>query len=279
MSHRRAAPRRAAACAAALGAAALAAACAPAEGGLLGDVSDGSVTVGTTLDVPGLAGRDPGGRLDGLDIALAEEVLKRVADQLGEEEPQITWQPLAATDRDNALRGGEIDVITGAFAPDAAANPAVALAGPYLEAQPAYLGRAGELSGPADAAGETWCVVAGSPEVAEVVSGPRPGRVLELASTRDCVESVRRGTVALVVADAARLSGFERLAPESLETGRFDGTKPVAYGLAVPAGDDDAKAALDRALREIEADGTLSRLVAEHLPGAEGVSAAAPGEE
>ena len=63
---------------------------ASADGGLLGQIEAGNVTLGTKYDQPGLGLREADGSMTGLDVDVITYVVNHIADENSWEHPEIT---------------------------------------------------------------------------------------------------------------------------------------------------------------------------------------------
>src|SRR5699024_7981550 len=111
-----------------------------------GDGGGDGVRIGIKYDQPGLGFREGGGDPTGFDV----EVAKYVADELGYSEDQIEWVQTPSANRENALEGGEVDMIIATYSITDERNDRVDFTGLFFVAGQDLLVRAddSEISGP-----------------------------------------------------------------------------------------------------------------------------------
>lgn len=275
------APAALVACVAAL--AALTACAEEPEDALLADMRAGTVAVGVKYDQPGLGLRDPDGTMRGLDVEIADRVLRHVAEDHGWDAPRITWTETPTGRRETSLRQGRVNMVVASYTINEERARSVQFAGPYLLTHQALLVEVGsDVDGLEDLEGRTLCSVTGSTPAQTVQQEIPEVRLRELPTYSDCVSALRSGEVDAVTTDAAVLAGYADQQPSRLrvtELHRRNSDEPLSverYGIGLDPGDKAGAQAVDEALREMRDNGEIAELIEENLGDAPGVSPAGP---
>ena len=82
---------------------------------LVGQIESGSITLGTKFDQPGLGLRTPDGTMSGLDVDVAQEVVKRIAEERGVAVPDIEWRETPSAQRETLISNGTVAMITATY--------------------------------------------------------------------------------------------------------------------------------------------------------------------
>ncbi|WP_007023823.1 glutamate ABC transporter substrate-binding protein [Saccharomonospora iraqiensis] len=221
-----------------------------AEDSIVTRASDtGSVTIGIRIDQPGLSERTVDGRIVGFDA----DVARFVAEELGVAAEDIVWRETVAAERESALSSGSVDMVVAAYSITDSRRQEVSFAGPYYETgQDVLVHSATEtISGTAELRGRTLCSPSGSTSSDTVRE--RFGdavTLVEYTRVSECVTALLAGRVDAVTTDAAILAGHAAQHPELL---RVSGMRlsTERYGVGLPRGDTDARAAVTAALRRM----------------------------
>lgn len=217
-------------------------ACAPSQSGDEGGGDGGgesggeSLRIGIKFDQPGLGFREGDGDPTGFDV----EVAKYVAGELGYGEDQIEWVQTPSANRENALEGGEVDMILASYSITDERDERVDFAGPYFVAGQDLLVRADdtEITGPDALDGKNLCSVTGSTSAQKIKDEYSAGvELVEQGGYAECVTYLESGQVDAVTTDDIILAG---LAATPENTGKFKvvgNTFSVErYGVGIPTG-------------------------------------------
>lgn len=204
------------------------------EGG--GDGGGDGVRIGIKYDQPGLGFREGDGDPTGFDV----EVAKYVADELGYSEDQIEWVQTPSANRENALEGGEVDMIIATYSITDERKERVDFAGPYFVAGQDLLVRAddSEITGPEALDGKNLCSVTGSTSAQKIKDEYAEGvQLVEQGGYAECVTYLESGQVDAVTTDDIILAG---LAATPENSGKFKVVgNPFSverYGVGIPSG-------------------------------------------
>ncbi|WP_193103277.1 glutamate ABC transporter substrate-binding protein [Brachybacterium sp. FME24] len=218
-------------------------ACSPSQsGGGEGGESDAgggdSVRIGIKYDQPGLGFREGDGDPTGFDV----EVAKYVAGELGYTDDQIEWVQTPSANRENALEGGEVDMILASYSITPERDERVDFAGPYFVAGQDLLVRAGEtdITGPETLDGKNLCSVTGSTSAQAIKDDYSEGvELVEQGGYAECVTYLESGQVDAVTTDDIILAGLAAT-PENSEKFEVVGNPFTVerYGVGIPTGSD-----------------------------------------
>ncbi|WP_019819072.1 glutamate ABC transporter substrate-binding protein [Saccharomonospora saliphila] len=223
----------------------------------------GSLTIGIRIDQPGLSERTVDGRIVGFDA----DVARFVAGELGVEPEDIVWEETVPAERESALSTGAVDLVVAAYSITEERSRSVAFAGPYFETGQDVLVRraAPEITDASQLRGRTLCASSGSTstDTAEKRFGGAV-RLVEYTRVSECVTALLAGRVDAVTTDAAILAGYVARNPELL---RLAGLRlsTERYGVGLPLGDDDARAAVEAAIDRMISSGSWRVSVRRHL--------------
>jgi glutamate transport system substrate-binding protein len=219
-------------------------ACSPSETGggetaggeSTGAGSGDSVRIGIKFDQPGLGFREGSNDPTGFDV----DVAKYVAGELGYSEDQIEWIQTPSANRENALEGGEVDMIFATYSITDERAQRVGFAGPYFVAGQDLLVRADdtEITGPDDLDGKNLCSVTGSTSAQKIKDEYAQNvNLVEQGGYAECVTYLESGQVDAVTTDDIILAG---LAATPENSGKFKvvgNTFTVErYGVGIPKG-------------------------------------------
>lgn len=248
-----------------------------ADGGLLGQIEAGNVTLGTKYDQPGLGLREADGSMTGLDVDVITYVVNHIADDNGWEHPEITWRETPSAQRETVLQNGEVAAIAATYSINKSRSEAVDFGGPYLLTHQALLVRSddAEITGLEALDGRILCSVTGSTP-AQKVKDTLPGVQLQEYDTySSCVEALRNGNVDALTTDATILGGYSAQSPGDFKVVELkkDGEDftDEHYGVGLKKEDPGALEAVNKALDALYSDGSFDKFVDENLDGGQGV--------
>ena len=248
-----------------------------ADGGLLGQIEAGNVTLGTKYDQPGLGLREADGSMTGLDVDVITYVVNHIADENGWEHPEITWRETPSAQRETVLQNGEVAAIAATYSINKSRSEAVDFGGPYLLTHQALLVRSddAEITSLESLDGRILCSVTGSTP-AQKVKDTLPGVQLQEYDTySSCVEALRNGNVDALTTDATILGGYSAQSPGDFKVVELkkDGEEFTNehYGVGLKKEDAGALEAVNKALDELYSDGSFDKFVDENLDGGQGV--------
>ena len=248
-----------------------------ADGGLLGQIEAGNVTLGTKYDQPGLGLREADGSMSGLDVDVITYVVNHIADENGWEHPEITWRETPSAQRETVLQNGEVAAIAATYSINKSRSEAVDFGGPYLLTHQALLVRSdnAEITGLESLDGRILCSVTGSTP-AQKVKDTLPGVQLQEYDTySSCVEALRNGNVDALTTDATILGGYSAQSPGDFKVVELkkDGEDftDEHYGVGLKKEDPGALEAVNKALDALYSDGSFDKFVDENLDGGQGV--------
>jgi len=193
-----------------LTAGAVLAGCAPRQGSLAAIRDKGVLVVGTAADYPPFEYRTADGRLDGFDIALIQEIARRL-------EVEVEFRDMEMTDLVDALAAGEVDVIIACLRPTPERDEVIDFTDPYYTSPAVFLVRtdAGiQLGEPLDVAGCRIGLRAGSSYelwAYESLLGPGlvdAGDLFVYESIGLAVDDLSAGVIDVVVTDSDRGARF-----------------------------------------------------------------------
>jgi ABC-type amino acid transport substrate-binding protein len=236
----------------------------------------GKLLVGTSSGSAPFAQQGPDFRLGGFDVALAQEIGRRLG-------LQVQVVDLAAEGLPDALQVGQVDAGVATLAASLAGTGPAESTRPYYVSAAAVLvrqdGGIDAVRGAADLAGRRVGVQQGTRFEAwaqDNLVAARQVAATDLLVYRDieqAVSDLREGRSDAVVLDSAQARRFAsqgglKVAGEGLER------SPCV--VAVPAGATRLRDEIDRVLAAIDGDGTLARLAGQYLGLGPGEVLAAP---
>jgi polar amino acid transport system substrate-binding protein len=251
----------------ALAAALLAAACsapatedptasdAPTDASLTYVTEKGSLILGLDEEFPPMGFRDDTGEIVGFDIDVAREACARLG-------VELVLQPIDWDAKELELDTKNIDCIWNGFSVNPARQEAHELSIPYLENDMALVVRSGEgIASPADLAGKSVAVQAGSSAM-DAYSASEAMASTTLVEVDDNVRALLEletlAVDAVLMDDVAARYYITKngksfaILDETLASER--------YAVGFRKGEVALKDAVDAALRELEADGTLAEI-------------------
>ncbi|MGO2791866.1 glutamate ABC transporter substrate-binding protein [Microbacterium gubbeenense] len=200
-------------------------------------VENGGPTIGVKEDQPGLGYLDvTTGERSGFDI----EIARWIAASLGFEEGDITYEPIASANREQAIMNGDIDYYVGTYSITDQRKEQIDFAGPYFETGQGFLVSADsemtEVTDVSDFNGMNVCSATGSTPIQNIKENFPEINASEYDIYSQCVEDVLSGKVDAVTTDAAILIGYAAQDPDNLKV--LDGLfTEERYGVGIPKGD------------------------------------------
>ncbi|MBN7794930.1 glutamate ABC transporter substrate-binding protein [Microbacterium esteraromaticum] len=200
-------------------------------------VERGGPIIGVKEDQPNLGYLDATtGERSGFDI----EIARWIAASLGFEEGDITYEPIASANREQALVNGDIDYYVGTYSITDSRKEQINFAGPYFVTGQGFLVSADsemtEVNDVSDFNGMTVCSATGSTPIQNIKDNYPEINTQEYDIYSQCVEDLLSGKVDAVTTDAAILIGYAAQNPDELKV--LDGLfTEERYGVGVPKGD------------------------------------------
>ncbi|MGO1801666.1 MAG: glutamate ABC transporter substrate-binding protein [Microbacteriaceae bacterium] len=200
-------------------------------------VERGGPVIGVKEDQPNLGYLDvTTGERSGFDI----EIARWIAASLGFEEGDITYEPIASANREQALVNGDIDYYVGTYSITDQRKEQIDFAGPYFVTGQGFLVGADsemtEVSDVSDFNGMTVCSATGSTPIQNIKENFPEIDTEEYDIYSQCVDDLLNGKVDAVTTDAAILIGYAAQNPDELKV--LDGLfTEERYGVGLPKGD------------------------------------------
>ncbi|GGO64632.1 ABC transporter substrate-binding protein [Microbacterium nanhaiense] len=200
-------------------------------------VENGGPTIGVKEDQPNLGYLDVTTQeRSGFDI----EIARWIAASLGFSEDQITYEPIASANREQALVNGDIDYYVGTYSITDNRKEQIDFAGPYFETGQGFLVSADsemtEVTDVSDFNGMRVCSATGSTPIQNIKENYPEIETTEYDIYSQCVEDLLSGKVDAVTTDAAILIGYAAQNPDELKV--LDGLfTEERYGVGLPKGD------------------------------------------
>ena len=200
-------------------------------------VERGGPIIGVKEDQPNLGYLDvTTGERSGFDI----EIAQWIAGSLGFSEEDITYEPIASANREQALVNGDIDYYVGTYSITDSRKEQIDFAGPYFVTGQGFLvssdSEMTEVSDVSDFNGMTVCSATGSTPIQNIKDNYPEIQTAEYDIYSQCVEDLLSGKVDAVTTDAAILIGYAAQNPDELKV--LDGLfTEERYGVGIPKGD------------------------------------------
>lgn len=200
-------------------------------------VERGGPIIGVKEDQPNLGYLDvTTGERSGFDI----EIARWIAGSLGFSEDDITYEPIASANREQALVNGDIDYYVGTYSITDNRKQQIDFAGPYFVTGQGFLvsgaSEMTEVNDVSDFNGMTVCSATGSTPIQNIKENYPEIKTVEYDIYSQCVEDVLSGKVDAVTTDAAILIGYAAQDPDNLKV--LDGLfTEERYGVGIPKGD------------------------------------------
>ncbi|MFE2362616.1 transporter substrate-binding domain-containing protein [Streptomyces virginiae] len=203
------------------------------------DVLDGDrLTIGVSLDSPGLGEADGITTLRGFESAMAPWLARR----LGFADGAILRTGLPGEERGPRLRSGQVDMVIARMEITAARKSEFVFVGPYLKSHHGILVMKTDkdVSSFKDLAGRRVCTRVSSPAEQSLV---RDNQAVAVNRNRlgKCVAALRTGSVDAVVGSQVELFGYTQKYDDlAVPPAATDGQEAGLYAVALPAGTPDA---------------------------------------
>lgn len=200
-------------------------------------VERGGPIIGVKEDQPNLGYLDATtGERSGFDI----EIARWIAASLGFEEGDISYEPIASANREQALVNGDIDYYVGTYSITDSRKEQIDFAGPYFVTGQGFLVAADsemtEVTDVSDFNGMTVCSATGSTPISNIKENYPEINTEEYDVYSACVEDLISGKVDAVTTDAAILIGYAAQYPDDVKV--LDGLfTEERYGVGLPKGD------------------------------------------
>ncbi|TGB07108.1 glutamate ABC transporter substrate-binding protein [Streptomyces palmae] len=229
-----------------------------------GEPSGGKkITIGVKTDQPGLGFRTPEGRYKGFDIDVATYIAKA----LGHAPGDIEWTAVPSSQREAALRNGEVDLVVATYTRNEERAKRVDFAGPYLRAHQGLLLPADGPSVrlPEDLDGKRVCAVTGSTAGLNLRTRFAPAAQLqERATYTQCLDDLTAGSVDAVSSDDAILAGYAADRPSEFKLADLKLTDELYY-VGLPKGS-ALKGKVQQSLKKMVSDGSWNKSLRQNLP-------------
>ncbi|MEX3504630.1 glutamate ABC transporter substrate-binding protein [Corynebacterium sp. LK2510] len=200
------------------------------------------------------------GELRGFEIDLAREIAR---DIFGDP-TKVDFRFVESSKRVASLDDATVDIIVRTMSITPERVERVEFSTPYLTSSVRLLTRLdGDISGPADAAGATICVVDGTNLVELARSVAPDSKILRTRSWSDCLMASQLYQSDAVLADDAILAGMTAQDPLTEVLPTSYGTQ--RYAVAVRKGNDGLVRQVNSTLERIRDDGTWNKMFATWL--------------
>lgn len=213
---------------------------------------NGYITIGVKADQPNLGFEDPATKTySGFDI----EIAKMVAADLGYDLSKIKFKTIESKFREDAIKGGQVDLYVGTYTINDKRKEKVSFAGPYFIAgQDLLVKKDSTIKDKADLKGKRVCSVTNSTSLDRIKAQVSEAKRVVFAAYSQCVDSLKSGQVDAVTTDDAILKGFASQYADTLKVlGKPFSEEP--YGIGLAKGDTVLQDAVNAALKAHEDNG------------------------
>ena len=228
----------------------------------------GAIKVGTSADYPPFEYFDSNGEKAGFDIALMEEIAKRLG-------AKLEWDDIAFESLMAAVEKGEIDLAISAIPYQAEAPDKVAFSDPYYVAEVAIVAAepfAGQIKNPADVTGYKVGVLSGSMQETWLMNNLiLAGKMAETSLYRfaradEAAKDLENGRIEVWMAD---LVPAEALVEQvgGLKIVYQDESSGEAMSIIMRKDDHELLAAINDILRELAQEGIIKQLAMQYIGG------------
>ncbi|WP_394823341.1 glutamate ABC transporter substrate-binding protein [Pendulispora albinea] len=219
----------------------------------------GKVVVGVKFDQPNLGYKDADGKRCGFDV----EIAQLVASRLGIDPAKIEYKEIPSTNRETAIKGGEVDYYVGTYSISDKRKNDVGFAGPYFIAGQDLLLRKDEaaITSKETLKGKKVCSATGSTPLQRVRDQKltEDENISEFKTYSECVSQLLDKKVDAVTTDDAILKGFAAQSPAKLKVlGQPFGQEK--YGIGVNKEDTAFRNAINDILEAVAKDGTWKKI-------------------
>ncbi|MBW8481944.1 glutamate ABC transporter substrate-binding protein [Actinomadura parmotrematis] len=218
-----------------------------------------SLAIGVKGDQPGLGLKGRDGRYQGFDV----DVATYVAGRLGVPPGRITFRTTPSSQREDALRERDVDLVFATYSITAKRKTQVTFGGPYYVAHQDTLVRSGAtgINAVRDLRGKRICAVNGSNSWRRVTDERKiAARPVPVPDYRACMTLLASGGIDAVSTDDLILAGFAAQTGGGVRLLNAPFTDEK-YGVGLRKGDLAGCEAVNRALTEMYQDGTAGRLL------------------
>ncbi|NRQ34285.1 glutamate ABC transporter substrate-binding protein [Nonomuraea sp. NN258] len=224
------------------------------------------ITVGTKWDQPSLGLKKPGAAdPEGFDVDVAKAVIAKMA---GGENIKITWKESPSSNREALLQNGTVDIIFATYSITEARKPKVTFGGPYVVVHQDTMVRASDsaIAKATDLKDKRICQAQGSNSYKRITDPPPdgklglPAKLVGASNYSECVQKLGGNNLDAVTTDNLILAGFA-----AQEPGKYkllnDPFTDEKYGIGLKKGDKTTCEAVNKAVAELWADGTMTKLL------------------
>ncbi|GAA4193885.1 serine/threonine-protein kinase [Microbispora amethystogenes] len=219
----------------------------------------GRLTIGVRGDLPGVALLQGTGS-SGFEIDLATYIARRLKVPAS----GITFHRIGVGERVRALTDGVVDMVVATYSYDDNRGDDVTFAGPYYTAHADLLVLAGSrIRKLDDLAGRRMCAPAGS-TTARLIAGKVDVEQVPAGNYAQCMTQLTSGKVDAVPGDDLIIAGFGNR--EALKLSVLGvRLRDQRYAVGLPRNDVRTCAAVEGAIRDLYADGTMRSLLRKHF--------------
>lgn len=210
--------------------------------------SQGTITIGVKEDQPGMGYKSATtGERTGFDI----EIARWMAASLGMAEDKIQFQPIASSNREQAISNGQVDLYIGTYSITDKRKQMIDFAGPYFVTGQGLLVRKDETSinSEKDLGGKTVCSATGSTPIQNIRNNFPDTKTVEFDLYSKCVTELKNKSVDAVTTDQAILLGYAAQDPDSLKVAGEPFTTEK-YGIGLKKGDTALRSFLNQTLTD-----------------------------
>jgi polar amino acid transport system substrate-binding protein len=221
----------------------------------------GRLIVGVDQNTFRFGFRDPSsGRLEGFDIDIARELAR---DLFGDPD-RVEFQVVDASQRESALRSGQVDAVVRTFSMTCERERVVDFSTVYFHAQQRVLARRSlDVTVPESLSGKRVCAVVGTTSLVRLAAlTPRPS-LTGVTSWTDCLLMLQQSQIDAISTDDVVLAGLAAQDPSVELKGPSLGVEP--YGVGVKKGNQALVRFVNATLERLRRDGTWERLYARWL--------------
>ncbi|WP_125762059.1 glutamate ABC transporter substrate-binding protein [Companilactobacillus hulinensis] len=196
------------------------------------------------------------GKEKGFEVDLAKALTKKM---LGKD-ATAKFVTVTSQSRIPLLKNGNIDAIIATMTITPERKKTIDFANPYFDAGQSILVKKGSsVKKVQDLNGKTIIGVVGSNSVQNVKKFAPKAQVLQLPDYAQALTALKSGQGDALTTDNVILAGMAVSNPGYELTGKAFTTEP--YGIGINKGQKDFKKAVNKALKEVQADGTYNKLI------------------
>lgn len=176
----------------------------------------------------------------GFDVDIA----RWIAASLGFDEDRIEYKAIASTNREQAIKNGDVDFYVGTYSINDKRKKDVDFAGPYFVTGQGLLVKKGspDYQSLEELEGKTVCSATGSTPIQNIKENFPKIKTQEFDLYSACVENLKNGQVDAVTTDQAILLGYVAQDPENLMVTTGPLLTKEEYGVGLAKGDDVLRA-------------------------------------